>query len=205
MYLFGERKRLHTKWGTNVQQEKFMFFAEKTTNYHPTTQTDLHPIPKARIIPEPIPKQSVCWLWHTWNKGPTCGGMCDVMCCCCCEERARVWRNVKTGGAKAGCTGIQGGTEWGKGGERPKREKGSHTVCQSQTTWANAKCLPVTARSVKQVITLRRDTFMVTISVLSPNKTLDLGEGYKKMRVTVINCTACTKSIPLPRFWIKIT
>lgn len=70
---------------------------------------------------------------------------------------ARVWRNVETGGAKAGCTGIQGGTGWGKGGKRPKREK-DPTQFVGHTTWANAKCSPAAAQSVKQAIILRLDT-----------------------------------------------
>lgn len=100
-----------------------MFSAEKTTNNHPTTQTDLHPIPKARIVSEPIPINSpsagcgtlgikgllVVGCVMSWaaaeRRGPECAGM---------------WR-LK--GAKPGCTGIHGGTGWGKGGECPKREK----------------------------------------------------------------------------------
>lgn len=44
---------------------------------------------------------------------------------------AGVWRNVETGGAKAECTGIQGGKEVGEGRGTSQEEKGSHTVCRS--------------------------------------------------------------------------
>lgn len=86
---------------------------------------------------------------------------------------------------------------WGKGGERPKREK-DPTQFVSRTTWASAKCLPVCAESVKQVIILGHDTWYCFLldeshAVLSP-KTWGLGEGYKKWCVTaIINCIAGTK------------
>lgn len=55
------RENVFTPSGEQMYSgKKFMFFAEKTTNNHPTTQTDLHPIPKAGIISEPSPKVSVC-------------------------------------------------------------------------------------------------------------------------------------------------
>lgn len=134
--------------GNKCTAGKVHVLCREETNYHPTTQTDLHPIPKARIIPEPIPKQSVCWLWHTWNKGPTCGGMCDVMgCCCCCEEWARVWRNVKTGGAKAGCTGIQGGDGVGEG--RGMSQKGKRIPHSLSVTHHMGQCQMLTSNCSK--------------------------------------------------------
>lgn len=130
---------------------------QTTIPQHKLTYT---PLPKAQIVSEPIPINSpsagcgtlgikgllVVGCVMSWTaaaavrRGPECGGM---------------WRLE---GRKPGCTGIQEGDGVGEGRGTSQEGKGSHTVCQSHTTWANAKCLPVTAQSVKHVIILRLDT-----------------------------------------------
>lgn len=159
MHLFIERNCLHTKRGTNVQQEKFMVFAERTTNKHPTTKTDLPPIPTAPIISEPIPKQSVCCCGTLGIKGLLVVGCVMSWAAAAAVRRGESVEECGDWRGEGWVHGDSRGAKWGKGGDCPKREKGSHTVCQSHTTWANAKCLPVTAQSVKQVIILRRDTW----------------------------------------------
>lgn len=153
MHLFGERTRLHTKRGTNVQQEKFTFFAEKTTNNHPTTQTDLHPIPKARIISEPVFLNSasagcgtlgikglsvvgcvMSWAAAAVRRGPECGGMWRL------EGRRLAALGFK--GRGGGGYGVGEGRGTSQEGKRiPHSLSVTHHMGQSQMLTSNcSKC-----------------------------------------------------------------